>query len=146
MTLLALTLVKARLIDEVPSLRDVGFAADFAAVTNPGGVIASPSAYIVQTGATAREIREGSGPLRQVMDVTIAVLVAVRLAGQRGAAGLTALEAPVDAVRTALFGWFHPEADKKFELVDEALEDFDGKTGVAVYRLDFRAPRRIQEP
>lgn len=145
MALLDLTLAKARLTDLAPSLREIGFAADFAAVTKPGGVLANPSAFLIETGATPVEIREGSGPLRQLLVVHLSVLVATRLAGLRGAAGLTALETPIDEIRAALFGWFHPGAEKKFEMAGEGLEDLDGATGVLVYRLDFEAPVRVQE-
>lgn len=145
MDLLDLDQVKARLQARATSLRDIGFAADFAAVTQPGAVIASPSAFVIQTGEQPVEVREGSGPLRQLILVTVSVLVAVRFAGARGVAGLDALKEPVGQVRNALFGWAHPDAERKFWLGPSGLEDFDGKTGVLVYRLDFEAPVRLQE-
>lgn len=145
MDLLNLTPVKARLVDEAASLRDIGYAADFNAAAQDGAVIASPAAFILQTGEQPFEVREGSGPLRQLILVTISVLVAVRLAGVRGQAGLAALVQPVGEIRAALFGWQHPDAYGKFLLAGGGVEDFNSKTGVLVYRLDFEAPRFLQE-
>jgi hypothetical protein len=144
--LLDLEPFKARL-DEVNDglVRDLGFAADSAAATAPGAVLASPSAFIVLTGAEPFEIREGSGPLRQLFNVNVSVLVAVKFAGSRGQAALKAFAAPNARVRGALFGWRHPGAERGCWSGGESLEDFDGKTGVAVYRLDFVAQAKIQE-
>ena len=126
-------------------IRDIGFAADFAAATAPGAAIASPSAFIILTGAEPLEIQEGSGPLRQLFDVTVSVLLALKLAGVRGSAGLEQLAAPAAATRGALFGWAHPDAERKCWSGGESIEDFDSKTGVLVYRLDFVARAKIQE-
>ncbi|MDZ4374767.1 MAG: hypothetical protein U1C74_25590 [Phenylobacterium sp.] len=145
MDLLDLDDVKTHLADVAPTLRSIGFAADFAAAMGGGAVIASPTAFLIQTGEQPFEVREGSGPLRQLILVTISVLVAVNLAGRHGAAGLTALKAPVGEVRMGLFGWPHPDAEGKFLLAGGGIEDFDAKTGVLLYRLDFEAPVRIQE-
>ena len=134
-------------LDEVNDglFREIGFAADFAAVTAPGGVLQSPSAYIILTGADPFEIHEGSGPLRQNFNVNVSVLVAMRFIGTRGHPALEAFEAPNARVRGALFGWLHPGAQRGCWSAGESLEDFDGKTGVAVYRLDFIAQAKIQE-
>ncbi|MEW5687419.1 MAG: hypothetical protein AB1942_21085 [Pseudomonadota bacterium] len=145
MDLLDLELAEARLKDVAPGFREYGFAADFAAATAAGSLRASPSVFLIQTGGQPYEVREGSGPLRQLILVTISALVGVNLAGLRGAAGLKALKDPVNLVRMGLFGWFHPEAEMAFHLGAEGVEDFDGKTGVLFYRLDFEAPRRLQE-
>lgn len=145
MDILDLNLVKQRLGDVAPALRLVGFAAEFSALSQPGAVIASPSAYVIVTGEEPAQVAEGSGPLRQWLDVTISVLVAVRLAGPMGAAGLAALEEPVAQVRAAVFGWAHPDAERKFHLGGGGIEDFDAKTGVLIYRLDFIALCKVQE-
>lgn len=146
MDLLDLAPMKARLQDgRAPSLRDVGYAADFAAVTAPGAVLAQTGCYLVTTGEEPLPVAEASTPQRQNVLVTISALVAVKFAGQRGEAGLKALKAPCGEVRRALFGWHHPDSLTAFQLAGGGLEDFDGKTGVAVYRIDFAALVTMQE-
>lgn len=138
--------VVQRLRAACPLLRLVGGAADLAAVAQPGGVRASPSAFVLLSGAAPHEVKEGSGPLRQDLTVTFSVLLGVTLAGAQGAAGLKAIEAPAKQVRGALFGWAPPEpAYRRCWSAGEALEDFDAKTGVLLYRLDFETEVHIQE-
>lgn len=143
--MLPLAPVIARLSEACGSLRDVGGVADLAAVVAKGAVRASPTALVMTLGANAYEIQEGSGPLRQTIDVTIGVIVGVTLAGPKGAAGLAQLETPVGEVRGALFGWQHPDAVRKFWAGGESVEDFNPETGVLLYRLDFTTRVRIQE-
>lgn len=145
MDLLDLALVKTRLEDAEAGLVSIGYAADFAAATAPGQVIRGPAAFLVITGEEPLQVLEGSGPLRQNIQVTLSVLLGVTLAGARGEAGLKALAGPIEAVRFALFGWAHPAAERAFHLAGGGVEDFDAKTGVLVYRLDFEAPVKIQE-
>lgn len=145
MNLLPLAPIKAR-VDEIgPAIRFIGFSADFAAATKPGGVLANPSAFITLLGGEPYEVREASMPLRQVILVTFAVLVGVKLAGQRGETGLALLEEPIRLIRQKLFGWEHPNADRPCHMAGEGLEDFDATTGVLFYRLDFSTLRTIQE-
>jgi hypothetical protein len=120
-----------------PEIRRVGSAADMTAATAPSLVVGGSAATVILVGGKAREIAEGSGPFRQVIDVTITVVVGVPLAGVAGEAGVKRLEGPVNAVRTAMFGWRHPDAQQRFAHVGESLESFDAKTGVLFYRLDF---------
>lgn len=145
MHLLPLTPVIDRLKVEARSLRQVGAAADLAAGMKPGGLTASPSAFVILSGAEPFDVAEGSGPLRQTFDVTLAVLVGVNLAGSKGEAGLAKLETPVGEVRDALFGWSHPDAEIKFRSGGEGVEEFDAKTGVLLYRLDFITRVRLLE-
>lgn len=128
------------------SLKDVGSVADMAAAVAKGAVRASPTAMVMTLGAEAYEVEEGSGPLRQTIDVTIGVVVGVTLAGAQGAQGLKELETPVGEIRGALFGWQHPDAVRKFWAAGESVEDFNPTTGVLLYRLDFSTRVRIQEP
>ncbi|MDP1617341.1 hypothetical protein [Phenylobacterium sp.] len=145
MHLLAQTPVIERLKVEARSLRQVGAAADLAAGMKPGGLTASPSAFVILSGAEPFDVGEGSGPLRQTFDVTQTVLVGVNLAGAKGEAGLAKLETPVGEVRGALFGWSHPDAEIKFRSGGEGVEEFDAKTGVLLYRLDFITRVRLLE-
>jgi hypothetical protein len=145
MDLLALTPVIDRLKAVASALRQVGAAADLAAGMKPGGLTASPSAFVILTGAEPFEVAEGSGPLRQTFEVTLTVLVGVNLAGAKGEAGLEKLETPVREVRRALFGWSHPDAEIKFRSGGEGVEEFDAKTGVLLYRLDFTTRVRLLE-
>ena len=146
MDLFPLKPVQARLETLGPqALRFIGFAADFAAATAPGGVLANPSAFIVLIDADPYQVREGSGPLRQDLVATFAVLLGVKRAGQRAEAGLAMLETPTRLVRGALFGWKHPNAKRACHHAGEGVEDFDAKTGVLFYRLNFSAPVTIQE-
>lgn len=143
--LLQLAPVIARLDEVCPSLREVGGVADIAAAAARGAVRASPSAMVMTLGADGYEVQEGSGPLRQTLDVSIGVVVGVTLAGAKGAAGLGRLEEPVGEIRGALFGWRHPDAVRPFWMGGESVEDFDAATGVLLYRLDFTTRVRIQE-
>jgi hypothetical protein len=144
--LLDLQPMKDRLTEaSAGAFREIGFAADFAAVTAAGGVVASPSAFIIRMGAQFVEIHEGSGPLRQIVNVPVAVLVAVTLAGRKGVDGLVQLEGPCDQVRAAFFGWLHPDAQRSCWMGGEDMEDFDSKTGLLVYRLDFIVQTKITE-
>lgn len=145
MDLLDLAEVKTRLTEQTTALREIGFAADFNAATQPGAVIAGPAAFIIITGEEPFPVKAASAPMTQWVNVTVSVLVAVRLAGIRGAAGLAALVAPVGQVRAAIFAWHHPQSEEAFELAGGGVEDFDGKTGLLVYRLDFTALTKMQE-
>lgn len=145
MDLIALDQVKTRLEAEAPSLRQVGFAADFNAATQPGAVIAGPAAFIITTGEEWAPPKAASAPMTQWVAITISILIAVKLAGARGEAGLAALDTPIGEVRAALFGWHHPDADGPMAMSGGGVEDFDGKTQVLVYRLDFNALTSIQE-
>ncbi|MCX7586542.1 hypothetical protein [Phenylobacterium sp. 58.2.17] len=145
MSLFALPPIQARLKAKAPILRDVGFAADLAAATAPGAVLAGPQAFVMVMGMDAYEAKEFSGPLRQGLAVNFAVLIGVTLAGQRGEAGLRALDEPVTQARAAIFGWHHPDGEIACRLTAEGVEDFDSKTGVLLYRLDFTTDVVIQE-
>lgn len=123
----------------------VGSAADGATAAAAGRVIASPTLYVLFLGAVPYEVREGSGPLRQGFDVMVGVIVGVTLAGTTGSDGLKAIQAPAALVRGALFGWEHPQAETQFRSAGESIEDFDEKTRVFLYRLDFTCRVRIQE-
>lgn len=127
------------------SFQEVGSSADLATVLAEGTLLASPSVYVIFLGASPYQVRAKSGPLTQLMDVTIGVVVAVNLAGFRGQAGLAQLERPVGQARGALFGWAHPDAEEPFHFGGESVEDFNEKTGVLAYRIDFVTTVRIQE-
>lgn len=129
----------------MPPLREVGGAADIQAAVSNGSLRASPSGFVIPMGSQAFEIEEGSGPLRQTIDVTFGVVVGVTLAGKLGAEGLKQAEGPCNAVRGAIFGWQHPDAVRKCWSAGESVEDFNEKTGVLLVRLDFTTRVRIQE-
>lgn len=133
-----------RLKAKATCLREVGAAADLAAVTT-GGLAASPAAFVVPLGAESYEVTEGSGPLRQTLLVTFSVVTAITLAGRRGAAGMAATRGPTAEIRRALFGWRHPDASTKCHHAGESLEDFDPAKGLVLYRLDFSTLVRLQE-
>lgn len=143
--LLPLAPVIERLDQACGSLREVGSVADIAAAVAKGAVRASPTAMVMALGADPYDVEEGSGPLRQTIDVTIGVVIGVTLAGAKGSQGLTELETPVGEVRGALFGWSHPYAVRKFWLGGESIEDFNPATGVLLYRIDFITRVRITE-
>lgn len=128
-----------------PALKAVGTAADLAAVKS-ASTAAACAAFVVLLGANGLEIQEGSGPLRQTFDVTIGVVLRTSVAGAEGAAGLKKLEEPTGQVRARLFGWEHPDAQRKFAIAGESLEDFDPKTGLVLYRVDFITRVRLVEP
>lgn len=134
-----------RLKARAPSLRNVGAAADLAAITGAGGVIAGPDAYVVPGGADPFDVAEGSGPLRQWLSVTTSIVIGLTLAGVRGAAGMAKTRGPSREIRAALFGWTHPDAQRKFHHAGEGLESFDAKTGQLFYRLDFNTLVLVQE-
>lgn len=126
-----------------PQIREIGAAAELATALKAS--VASPGAYVVPGAAEPYETREGSGPLRQTFRHTFTVIVRVSLAGARGEAGLKALEEPAGLVRAALFGWQHPAAELRCASAGEGLEDFDGASGVMLYRLDFQTQTRLLE-
>jgi hypothetical protein len=143
--LLPLQPVIDRLKTAAPSLRDVGGVADMAATASKGAVIATPTAMVIPLGANPYDPEEGSGPLRQTIDVTFGVVLGVTLAGALGAKGLQQAEGPANEIRAALFGWQHPGAVRKCWMGGESVEDFNAQTGVLLYRLDFTTRVRIQE-
>jgi hypothetical protein len=145
-SLFPLAPIIARLRQAAPILRKVGSAADLAAAGSAGAVRVSPTATVILLGIATLEVKEGSGPLRQTLEPTVGVLVGVTLAGDQGERGLLAIEEPTDQVRAALFGWGPPGTERRFHIADEGIEDFDAKTGVLLYRLDFTTRIRIQEP
>lgn len=145
MDLLELDDAKDRLTTRAPSLRLIGFAADFDAAMKPGAVVASPSCFLMITGEDWIPPGSASTLATQSANVTMSALIAVKLAGPMGAAGLQALKQPIAEVRFGLFGWHHPQADGPFALSGGGIEDFNGSTGVLVYRLDFTALTKIQE-
>lgn len=126
-----------------PDVREIGTAADLAAAGMPGpGAVA---AFVVPGAAEPFENREGSGPLRQTFRVVFTVLLRINVSGLRGEAGLKKLEIPAGKIRTSLFGWRHPAAELKCESAGEGLEDFDPKTSLTLYRLDFATQVRLVE-
>ena len=147
MDLLDPQLIIDRLKDQVtrPTLVEIGGLAELGAAASLQ-LTASPSAFVVPMGARPVENREGSGPLLQDFDVTVAVVIAVNLAGKRGQEALNTLKAPIAAVRAALWGWQPEGALFRFVSGDEALEDYDAGKGVALYRLDFITRVRRLEP
>ncbi|MFN3582614.1 hypothetical protein [Phenylobacterium sp.] len=128
-----------------PSFRLFGTAADLTAAAK-ARTPAKLAAYVVLLGAEGHDVREGSGPLRQDFDVQVSVLLRQVLSGLDGAAGLKQLETPAGEIRAALFGWQHPDADLRFTIASEGLEDFDPTTGVTLYRIDFQTRVRLMEP
>ena len=144
--MLQLQPVVQRLKAEAPLLREVGVAADLAALLKAGSVRASPSAFVLLESAVPTQIHEGSGPLRQTFDVTVAVILAAGLAGAKGAAAIAALEAPQGQIRAAMFGWSAPGTWRRFWFGAEGIEDFNDQTGVVLYRHNFTCQVRIQEP
>lgn len=125
--------------------REVGGLADLGALMKAGKLRASPSAFVVPAVGQASRTREGSGPLRQDIAQTIAVVIGVNLSGVLGQEGLTKLVEPVGKVRASLFAWAHPDALYKFECGGEGLEDFNADTGVTLYRMDFETAVRLVE-
>lgn len=125
--------------------REVGGLADLGALMKQGRLRASPSAFVVPATGQAGRTREGSGPLRQDIAQTIAVVIGVNLSGALGREGLTKLVEPIGKVRASLFAWAHPRALYKFECGDEGLEDFNADTGVTLYRMDFLTAVRLVE-
>lgn len=125
--------------------REVGGLADLGALMKGGKLRASPSAFVVPATGQAARTREGSGPLRQDINQTIAVVIGVNLSGVLGQEGLTKLVEPVAKVRASLFAWAHPDALYKFECGGEGLEDFNADTGVTLYRMDFETAVRLVE-
>lgn len=136
--------IMARLKAACPLLREVGGLAELGGVASTL-LKASPSAFVVPIGEQPYEVAEGSGPLRQGFDVTFAVITGVNLSGARGEAALKALRPPLQQVRSALFGWQHPDAETRCICGAGGLEDFDAKTGVTLFRSEFIARVRLLE-
>lgn len=144
--LLDIAPIVERLKDTIqPTFRQINTAADAAAASSKGQAIATPSATVVYLGASADEVQEGSGPLRQSFEVTIGVVIAIGLAGAFGDAAIAKMQGPLGLVRAALFGWSHPGAERKFWSGGESVDDFDPKTQTLYLRLDFVTRARIQE-
>lgn len=126
--------------------REVGGLADLGALMKKGQLRGSgASAFVVPAVGQAGRSREGSGPLRQDIAQTIAVVIGVSLSGVLGQEGLTKLVEPIGKVRASLFAWQHPDALFKFECGAEGLEDFNADTGVTLYRMDFETAVRLVE-
>lgn len=128
-----------------PSFREIAGAADLGAVIKAGAVRASPSAFVIPDGAVVIATSEDSGPLVQTFEVGVAVIIAVQLAGLKGAAGVAALEVPQGEVRAAMFAWSQPETWRRYHFGPEGIEDFNDQQGVLLYRHTFKTLVQIQE-
>lgn len=98
-----------RLRGQVPALQLVGAAADFTAVKSLPS-FRPPSAYVVlaQESAAPNPPGSTSGRVRQVVNVTFGVVVAVRNYRHDEAEKSDALGAVLTAVRAAIVGWTPP--------------------------------------
>ncbi len=143
--LLPLQPVVDRLKANCPSLREVGVAADLAALLKSGAVRASPSAFVLLESAVVIATTEDSAPLRQTFEVTVAVLLAALLPGLKGEAAIRALAEPQAQIRGAMFAWSQPDTWRRYHFGAEGVEDFNDQTGVLLYRQNFTTQVQIQE-
>lgn len=102
------TLVIARLREQVPQLRQVGGAADYAAVADLRG-FTTPSAYVIFAGESASGAPGPRGARVQAVDTRFGVALAVRnfRAGAGDQLG-DELRQIIGATRAALIGWLPP--------------------------------------
>lgn len=132
-------LIQARLSAQVPTLRTVGMAADYAAVRSLAD-FATPCAYIVLANERGIPHPPGHSPrgqqvkLRQIARATFGVVLAVRnYREQRGEQLVDELAAMLGATRLALIG-FVPDLDgaRPCEFVAGDLQDYDASTALWV--------------
>lgn len=137
--------VQARLTAQVPALKHVAGAAEFAALqANPPKHL-QPAAYVIPLADTAGDNQAATGATIQRVTERFAALLALgNLGDARGEAATEAMEAIRAAVRDALVAWA-PTADHS-----QAL--FAGgriiglRDAVVWWQDDFRADSTIRKP
>lgn len=129
--------IAGRLKAEVPMLRAVGRAADFAAVRSLADFPA-PCAYVILAAEKTMSQPTGHAPrgqqiaVRQLVQVTFGVVLAVRnYREQQGSQAADELSEVIAATRRALMG-FVPDADgaRACELVSGEIQDYSAATAL----------------
>lgn len=100
----------ARLQAQVPALKTVAGAAEFAALKNPPPKERQPAAYVIPIADQAGTNKLVNGVRQQVTTRFGVVLALGNLGDARGEAASKAIETTRAAVRAALLGW-SPTAD-----------------------------------
>jgi hypothetical protein len=119
--------IMARLVDEVPSFRLVGGAAEFERAAN--ALAALPAAFVLPATDTAEENNFMGQLVQQKVTLRFAVLIAARnLADDEGAAAVESLEPLRAAVRDALLNWRPDGADDGCEYANGSLVAFTNGT------------------
>ena len=133
------SVIKARLLAQVSTLRTVGLSGDFAAVRSLADFPA-PCAYVVLASERGIVKPTGHAPrgqqikVRQVALVTFGVVLAVRnYREQRGEQLVDELATMLGATREALIG-FVPDLDgaRPCEFVAGDIQDYDASTALWV--------------
>jgi len=136
--------VQDRLSAQVPALRTVEGAVEFAALQKPPLDAKLPAAFVMAAEDRAAPNTMASQVLRQEVTRTIRVVLFVRsLRDARGAAAAEQLETLMDAVRDALIGWLPPGARKPLELQAGALLGFSDQT--VAWAEDFTCTFNIEK-
>lgn len=126
--------IVALLQASVPALRQVGVAADYAAVKTIRD-FAPPCAYVLLAREKAKPHASSTGMQQDVQGqrsmVTFGVVLAVRnyKASDRGKQQADALAPILGAVRTALIGWIAPvKGARPIQFIQGDVVDYDQAT------------------
>ena len=128
--------VMARIADQVPELHgEIDDAAALGAVTEPGQAPHRSTAFVLLLGEQGAPSTVASFH-RQRIVATVAVVLAVRVAGdRRGAKAMDRAEPLVTAVITALAGWQPASAASPMDYRRRAIAGL--RAGLVLVQLDF---------
>jgi hypothetical protein len=136
--------VISRLKDTVPDLgRRVEGIADWAKISSARQLPQrTPSAFVLPLGKAGGESHAISGLFRQGATTSIGVLLIVRARDDKGARGLSRLDAVLSSIENAILGW-QPEGETDcFELRRSELLASQG--GALVYQFDFSILQQLR--
>lgn len=134
--------VIARLVAQVPALKLVAGAAQFAALDAPPPLL--PAAYVLPIASQAEPNSLAAGGFRQrVTEVFAVILLHRNLRDARGAAAVLDLaDTLIPAVRTALIGWAPAAGWDALSLAQGRLIDTDDN--VLAWRDDFVSATQLR--
>ena len=136
--------VQDRLEQQVPALRTVEGAIEFAALEQAPLDAKLPAAYVMAAEDRASPNTMASMVLRQEVSRTIRVVLFTRnLRDRRGERAAQQLETLFTEVRTALIGWLPPGARQPLELRAGALLGFANQT--AAWAEDYACTFNIEK-
>ena len=136
--------IQDRLQNQVPALRSIEGAIEFAALEKPPLAGKLPAAFVMAAEDRAAPNTMASMVLRQEVTRTVRVVLFARnLRDARGEAAAVQLEGLVENVRNALIGWLPPGARQPLELRTGALIGFSDQT--ATWAEDYACTFNIEK-
>lgn len=144
---LSIAPVMDRIREQVTDLREVGGAANLEAAEKAKFQVA-PAAYVLMGTSSAGQVVGSTQRFRQHMTARFAVLLALRdyKAATRGTGRASEFEQHIAAVRAALVGWAHPEANRSQMRMAGTGRVLKYTDAVLVWQDIFESDYRIVTP